>query len=366
MNSLLIILLLTLVNSFQFNYFSLELQLVNKFPMSQCPSKYNVSISKVYADVLTNVPEEEWNYEKVNISWGSPQPYQIVSRIGRGKYSSVFKGIITEGLFPCAIKCLKPIKEDRFKREILVLQRLINGPNIIRLYDCVKEDITGTPSLVMEYIENTKFQFFYKKFTLQDTQYYLYELLKALKYAHSKGIMHRDIKPDNICYDLNTKKLRIIDWGLAEFYHPGKEYNVRVASRSYKSPELLLNMQQYDYSLDMWGFGCILGSLIFKKEPIFEGRDLDDQLLQIVQLFGTNELYIYITKYNCKVDSSLLFTLKNYSTSSFSKFINENNKNFCTVEALDLLEKVLVFDHQKRLSADEAMNHPFFKSLRNN
>ena len=59
----------------------------------------------------------------------------------------------------------------------------------------------------------------------------------------------------------NTQ-LRLIDWGLAEFYHPGQEYNVRVASRYFKGPELLVEYQEYDYSLDMWSFGCMLASMV--------------------------------------------------------------------------------------------------------
>ena len=57
-------------------------------------------------------------------------------------------------------------------------------------------------------------------------------------------------------------QLRLIDWGLAEFYHPGQEYNVRVASRYFKGPELLVDYQEYDYSLDMWSFGCMLASMV--------------------------------------------------------------------------------------------------------
>ena len=90
--------------------------------------------------------------------------------------------------------------------------------------------------------------------------------------------------------DHENRRLRLIDWGLAEFYHPGQEYNVRVASRSdnnimanliapltpdicryFKGPELLVDYQMYDYSLDMWSLGCMLASMIFRKEPFFHG-----------------------------------------------------------------------------------------------
>jgi len=70
--------------------------------------------------------------------------------------------------------------------------------------------------------------------TDMDVRCYMYQLLRALNYCHSKGIMHRDVKPGNVLINHNTKELRLIDWGLADFYHPGKEYPVRVATRFYK------------------------------------------------------------------------------------------------------------------------------------
>ena len=88
-----------------------------------------------------------------------------------------------------------------------------------------------------------------------DVRFYIYQILRGLDHCHSKGIMHRDIKPHNVMIDHKQRRLRIIDWGLAEFYHPKQEYNVRVASRYFKGPELLVNYHYYDYSLDMWSLG---------------------------------------------------------------------------------------------------------------
>ena len=91
----------------------------------------------------------------------------------------------------------------------------------------------------------------------------------GLAYLHKHYIMHRDVKPHNVMIDHEKRKLRLIDWGLAEFYHPYTEYNVRVASRYFKGPELLVDFQEYDYSLDMFSAGCLLGSLVM----MHGGRD---------------------------------------------------------------------------------------------
>jgi casein kinase II subunit alpha len=119
-----------------------------------------------------------------------------------------------------------------------------------------------TPALVFEYVNNTDFKVLYPKLSDFDVRYYIFELLKALDFCHSRGIMHRDVKPHNVMIDHERRQLRLIDWGLAEFYHPGTEYNVRVASRYFKGPELLVDFQEYDYSLDMWSLGCMFASIV--------------------------------------------------------------------------------------------------------
>ena len=117
------------------------------------------------------------------------------------------------------------------------------------------------------------------------------------------GIMHRDVKPHNLIINHKTKELRLIDWGLAEFYTPGQEYNVRVASRYFKGPELLVDNIYYDYSLDIWSLGCMMAGMIFKKEPFFQGHDNYDQLVKIAKVLGTEDLYKCSSKYDLTFDT---------------------------------------------------------------
>ncbi|TYH38102.1 hypothetical protein ES332_D12G086800v1 [Gossypium tomentosum] len=236
--------------------------------------------------------------------------YEVIRKVGRGKYSEVFEGKNVNNNERCVIKILKPVKKKKIKREIKILQNLCGGPNIIKLLDIVRDQHSKTPSLVFEYVNNTDFKVLYPTLTDYDIRYYIYELLKALDYCHSQGIMHRDVKPHNIMIDHVLRKLRLIDWGLAEFYHPGKEYNVRVASRYFKGPELLIDLQDYDYSLDMWSLDCMFAGMIFRKEPFFYGHDNNDQLVKIAKVVGTDELNAYLNKYQLELDPQLMLLLE--------------------------------------------------------
>jgi len=218
--------------------------------------------------------------------------------------------------------------------------------------------------LIFECVNNTDFKILYPTLTDLDIRYYIFELLKALDYCHANGIMHRDVKPHNVMIDHSKRKLRLIDWGLAEFYHPEQEYNVRVASRYFKGPELLVDLQDYDYSLDLWSLGCMFAGMIFHKEPFFHGRDNQDQLVKIAKVLGTSELYAYLDKYGLTLDPHFQQLLGTHAKKPLKRFVTVENKYVATPDAIDLLEKLLRYDHQERLTAKEAMDHPYFHPVR--
>jgi casein kinase II subunit alpha len=322
------------------------------------------SVARVYCDVNSRLGPSWYEYDNLQVQWGSQDHYEIVRKVGRGKYSEVFEGINVVTEEKCIIKVLKPVKKKKIKREIKILQNLAGGPNVVALLDVVRDPTSKIPSLITEYVHNVDFKVLYPRFTDHDVRFYMFELLKALDYCHSKGIMHRDVKPHNVMIDHEHRKLRLIDWGLAEFYHPKTEYNVRVASRYFKGPELLVDFQEYDYSLDMWSYGCMFASMIFRKEPFFHGHDNYDQLVKITKVLGTDELYAYIDKYHIRLDPQYDELLGRYPRKPWTRFITSENQRYISNEAIDFLDKLLRYDHQERLTAREAQAQPYFDPVR--
>jgi len=332
-------------------------------PNKRTPQRKLKNRARVYCDVNEFRVRDYWNYDNFTIQWGSSiEDYEIVRKLGRGKYSEVYEALNTVNNERCVIKILKPVKKKKIKREIKILQNLCGGTNIIKLLDVVRDPVTKTPSLIFEYVNNSDFKVLYPSLQDADVRYYMMELFKALDYAHSNGIMHRDVKPHNVMIDHKTRTLRLIDWGLAEFYHKDQEYNVRVASRYFKGPELLVDMQDYDYSLDIWSVGCMFAGIIFQKEPFFRGNDNKDQLVKIAKVLGTDQLDSWLDKYGLSISWRTM--LGRQAPKCWSQFVNSDNGTLCTPESLDLLDKLLRYDPQERLSAREAIEHRYFSPLK--
>lgn len=120
----------------------------------------------------------------------------------------------------------------------------------------------------------------------------------------------------------------MIDWGLADFYIPEKEYNVRVASRYYKGPELLVDDKLYHYSLDIWSLGCTMAGMIFKMDTFFKGSDNFDQLIRIMRVLGEDDLHDYVQRYNLKIpkDAKKLMKGQDFQKQPFSNFVTGRNQ----------------------------------------
>lgn len=325
------------------------------------------SYPKYYADVWDQMDPEYSDYENYEVPFSEQDSYELIRKIGRGKYSDVYEGVNSENDNYIVIKVLKPVKKSKIRREIKILDTLKNGPNIVKLIDVVRDHESKTPALIMEYVDTGELNFrdLYKSFKPIDIKYYIYEILKGLDYWHSKGVMHRDIKPHNIMIDHKKKKLRIIDWGLAEFYHKGQEYNVRVASRYFKGPELLVGYHKYDYSLDMWSLGWMFAGIIFEREPFFKGDDNNDQLVKIVKIIGSDKFEDYINTYNIQLDPVFDGRLVGHKERPWGYFVKKSpNPELTTEDAVDLLERMLQLDHAKRILPKDAMKHPYFDELK--
>ncbi|ETO18640.1 hypothetical protein RFI_18622, partial [Reticulomyxa filosa] len=191
-------------------------------------SKGVISIAREYVDVNQKKPQSYWDYDNFNLQFNTTSGYEIVRKIGRGKYSEVFEGWDSNNSRPCCIKMLKPVKKQKnpkrdqnsakseryfsqkkkqeegkvsFKKKkgeqkqnkMILIKKKKGGPNIIQLLDCVRSDVASgrTPALVFEYVNNVNFTVLYPTFTDFDVRYYIYELLIGLDYCHSRGIMHR-------------------------------------------------------------------------------------------------------------------------------------------------------------------------------
>lgn len=311
------------------------------------------TVSKVYSDYCIKQPREYYNYESYESEIGNIDNYQISKRLGRGRYSEVFKGISTLTKSNVAIKILKPVRQKKINREILVLKHLLNHPNVVKMIDVVKDGDSQSHSIIFEYIEHRETRLLFSELSKKEFVFYARQVLLGLEFAHSKGIIHRDIKPHNIIINKEKKTLKLIDWGLAEFYLPETAYNVKVASRFYKGPELLVNYIYYDYSLDMWSFGCILAEYFTKKSPFFFGKDNFDQLFVITDILGKDDFNAYTKKYQISLCKETIIT-KNSKRKKFSNELDES--------LVDLLNNLLVYDHTERLTARECLEHSFFKN----
>uniref|UniRef100_A0A7N1A672 mitogen-activated protein kinase n=1 Tax=Kalanchoe fedtschenkoi TaxID=63787 RepID=A0A7N1A672_KALFE len=196
--------------------------------------------------------------------------------------------------------------------------------------------------------------------TREHHQFFLYQMLRSLKYMHTASVYHRDLKPKNILANANCK-LKICDFGLARVAFNDTPSTVcwtdYVATRWYRAPELCGSFfSKYTPAIDIWSVGCIFAEVLLGK-PLFPGKSIVHQLDLITDLLGTPSPETILGVRNDKARKYLMEMRKKQPVPFSQKFPNADPL------ALRLLEKLLAFDPKDRPSAQQALADPYFKGL---
>ncbi|XP_028849428.1 mitogen-activated protein kinase 14A isoform X2 [Denticeps clupeoides] len=291
--------------------------------------------------------------------WEVPYRYQGLSAVGSGAYGSVCSAYDKKTGLKVALKKLsRPfqsmIHSKRTYRELRLLKHM-KHENVISLLDVFTpatsleefNDVYLVTHLMGADLNNiVKCQ----KLTDDHVQFLIYQILRGLKYIHSADIIHRDLKPSNLAVNEDCE-LKILDFGLAR--HTDDEMTGYVATRWYRAPEIMLNWMHYNMTVDIWSVGCIMAELLTGK-TLFPGTDHIDQLKLILMLVGTPEPEL-LTKMSSESARNYINSLPFMPKRNFADvFIGANPL------AVDLLEKMLVLDTDKRITAPDALAHPYF------
>uniref|UniRef100_A0A8C2A6E3 mitogen-activated protein kinase n=1 Tax=Cyprinus carpio TaxID=7962 RepID=A0A8C2A6E3_CYPCA len=257
--------------------------------------------------------------------WEVPERYQNLTPVGSGAYGSVCSAYDVRLRQKVAVKKLsRPfqslIHSRRTYRELRLLKHM-KHENVIGLLDVFTpaasleefNEVYLVTNLMGADLNNiVKFQ----RLSDEHVQFLIYQLLRGLKYIHSAGLIHRDLKPSNVAVNEDCE-LRILDFGLAR--QTDDEMTGYVATRWYRAPEIMLNWMHYNQTVDIWSVGCIMGEL----------------------LKGKAQKYIQSLPHMPQQDLAKIFRGANPL-------------------AVDLLKKMLVLDCDGRISASEALCHPYF------
>ncbi|KAL1201945.1 Mitogen-activated protein kinase 13 [Cardamine amara subsp. amara] len=287
-----------------------------------------------------------------------------IQPVGRGAYGIVCCATNSETNEEVAIKKIANAFENRIDakrtlREIKLLCHM-DHDNVIKMKDIIEppekerfEDVY----IVYELMDTDLHQIIRSTQTLTDDhcQYFLYQILRGLKYIHSANVLHRDLKPSNLVLNTNCD-LKICDFGLARTSNETEMMTEYVVTRWYRAPELLLNSSEYTGAIDIWSVGCIFMEIL-RRETLFPGKDYVQQLKLITQLLGSPD------------DSDLDFLKSDNARKYVKQLPHVQKQSFrekfpdISPMALDLAEKMLVFDPSKRITVEEALKQPYLASL---
>ncbi|EPY28837.1 cyclin-dependent kinase [Strigomonas culicis] len=293
--------------------------------------------------------------------------YERQEKIGEGTYGVVYKAReVTTG----ATVALKRIRLDNEEegvpctaiREISLLKELRHD-NIVRLFDVCHSESRLT--LVFEFLDMDLKKYLDKEGGNLDAatiQRFMRGLLKGVRYCHQRNVLHRDLKPQNLLIS-REKDLKLADFGLGRaFGIPVRKFTHEVVTLWYRPPDVLLGSTHYGTAVDIWSVGCIFAEMA-TGDPLFAGRNDADQLLRIFRFLGTpnNQVWPSMNQYP---NSSNMFCkeefLQNLEPDCDRVLQTTRGYEKLGVEGTDLLRQMLQYEPQRRISAADALNHPYF------
>lgn len=299
----------------------------------------------------------------------SVDEFERLNKIDEGTYGVVYRAKDKKTGEIVALKKVKMEKErEGFPltslREINILLSF-HHPSIVDVKEVVVGSNLDSIFMVMEYMEHDLkglMETMKQPFSQSEVKCLMLQLLEGIKYLHDNWVLHRDLKTSNLLLN-NRGELKICDFGLARQYgSPLKPYTHLVVTLWYRAPELLLGAKQYSTAIDMWSLGCIMAELL-SKEPLFNGKTELDQIDKIFRTLGTPSETIWPgfsklpgVKVNfVKHQYNLL--RKKFPATSFTGSPVLSDSGF------DLLNKLLTYDPEKRITAEAALNHDWFREV---
>lgn len=274
-------------------------------------------------------------------------------KLGEGTYGEVYRAVDSETHQNVALKIMKSNQEDEgispFSfREVSTL-RSISHPNIISLLDVIAKP--KTLMLVFEYVPVDLMKYLHFQAMHMDLlRSYAFQLIAGVYYLHTHQIIHRDIKPANLLLNKDGM-LKICDFGLARnFSVPMRQYSPGVVTLWYRAPELLFEPKCYDISIDIWSVGCVIAEMVLRR-PLFKGDSDIDLIHKIFSILGTPD-DLSVLKYFSTLDIPV------YPPKNLMEVLNTDDEYLC-----DLISKMLRFNPANRISALEALRHPFFDGI---
>lgn len=299
--------------------------------------------------------------------------YEIKRRIGKGAYGIVWKAIDKKTKEMVAVKKIfdafrNQTDAQRTYREIVFLRELKAHPNIVSLHNILRASNNKDIYLIFEYMETDLHNVIKHGEILRDIhkRYITYQLLKALKYIHSGNIIHRDLKPCNILLDSQCQ-CKVADFGLARSVKQFDDGNSPssnptltdyVATRWYRAPEILIASKKYTKGIDMWSVGCILAEMLLGK-PLFPGSSTVNQVEKIMSTIATPtaaDVESVCTGYG----SNLLQRTPPGPHTPLEKILSD-----APPDSVELVSQLLVFNPFRRLTATEALEHPYVAKFHN-